>query len=57
MTVIFSSETQQNSEIGYAEWLANNPEGFVVNCLKAANSIPTITMKIMPSSISLLHFH
>ncbi|EOA3029728.1 TPA: hypothetical protein ACPZMX_003079 [Yersinia enterocolitica] len=41
MTVIFSSETQQNSEIAYAEWLANNPKGFVLNRLKAASGIPT----------------
>lgn len=41
MIAIFSSATQQNSEVAYAEWLANNPEGFVVNYLKTARGTPT----------------
>jgi hypothetical protein len=57
MTVIFSSEAQQNSEIAYAEWLAKNPKGFVLNCLKAASGIPTKNDEIRLSSISLFHFH
>lgn len=35
---VFRSDRQQESELAYQEWLRNNPEGFVVNALKSANS-------------------